>query len=81
LGLALLGVVMIANALAQGIGLAARVAWTNAGGSVGILILVLVGAALSGAVGAAWGYSIALALQLTALILFTSRAAFTYVRG
>lgn len=81
IGFALLSIVTIANAMAQGIGLTRQVAVSSMVGAALVVIFVGIGALSFGAEGSSWGYSSAIFVQLIILCSVTFRPVFEYLRS
>lgn len=80
-GFAVLTCITIANALVQGIGLARHVAWTSIVGALLVVLFVGVGAALFGAEGSSWGFSLAVSVQLLLLCSASIRGVRVYLKS
>jgi O-antigen/teichoic acid export membrane protein len=81
IGFAVLSVITIVNAIAQGIGLAKEVAWSSMLGAVLVVVFVGVGAGTLGAEGSSWGYSAAVLVQLIALCAMSTGSIGRYLRS
>lgn len=81
IGFAVLSVITILNAIAQGIGLAKEVAWSSMMGAVLVVVFVGLGAAMLGAEGSSWGYSVAVLIQLVVLFAMSAGPIRRYLRA